>query len=214
MSEIVKIDTRDGKVYASSPYHPAFVSRARKLGGKWKAAFKAWEFDARDEDRVRAACMEVYGTDGTGVATVTLRVECVKEWSGYQSGLFLAGREVVHATGKLSGAKLGSGVVLLSGRIASGGSHKNWYTIAMEGAVLEIRDLPLPAAEKALAADYEGLRLSLVPPTDAEKVVRLREERNRIEHRLQEINLELETLAEPECRVSDEMVGEMVGATR
>jgi DNA repair protein RadC len=57
----LSIFERDGKIAVSSPYHPQFPARARQLGGTWDAGRLIWLFDARDEERVKALCEEVYG---------------------------------------------------------------------------------------------------------------------------------------------------------
>jgi DNA repair protein RadC len=60
----VSIVEKNGRVAVSTPYHPNFPARARFLGGEWDAERRIWMFDARDGDRVRSLCREIYGTDG------------------------------------------------------------------------------------------------------------------------------------------------------
>src|SRR5215813_13408366 len=60
----VSIVDQDGRLAVSSPYHPNFPARARLLGGEWDVARRLWTFDAREDDRVRSLCREIYGTDG------------------------------------------------------------------------------------------------------------------------------------------------------
>ena len=57
----LSIFERDGKIAVRSPYHPQFPARARQLGGAWDAGRLIWLFDARDEERVRELCEEVFG---------------------------------------------------------------------------------------------------------------------------------------------------------
>jgi len=65
------IVAQDGRIAVSSPYHPNFPARARSLGGNWDAVRRVWVFDARDEDRVRSLCREIYGgPEGTERVTV------------------------------------------------------------------------------------------------------------------------------------------------
>jgi DNA repair protein RadC len=59
----VSIVEKDGRLAVRSPYHPNFPARARLLGGEWDATRRVWIFDAREDDRVRALCCEIYGTD-------------------------------------------------------------------------------------------------------------------------------------------------------
>ncbi len=59
----LSIVERDGRIAVSSPFHPDFPARARGLGGSWDAARRVWVFDAKDRDRVKSLCREIYGTD-------------------------------------------------------------------------------------------------------------------------------------------------------
>jgi DNA repair protein RadC len=72
----VSIVDQDGRLAVSSPYHPNFPARARLLGGEWDVARRVWIFDAREDDRVRSLCREIYGTDGAdGMAPLPSVVE-------------------------------------------------------------------------------------------------------------------------------------------
>jgi DNA repair protein RadC len=57
----LSIVEQDGRVTVASPYHPNFPARARGLGGTWDAARRVWVFDAREHDRVKSLCEEIYG---------------------------------------------------------------------------------------------------------------------------------------------------------
>jgi DNA repair protein RadC len=61
----VSIVEQGGRIVVGTPYHPNFPARARLLGGDWDALRHVWIFDAREDDRVRSLCREIYGTDGT-----------------------------------------------------------------------------------------------------------------------------------------------------
>jgi DNA repair protein RadC len=62
----LSIVEQDGQIAVVSPYHPNFPARARILGGEWDSVRRVWVFDAREHDRVKSLCREIYGTDGTG----------------------------------------------------------------------------------------------------------------------------------------------------
>ncbi len=66
----LSIVEQDGRIAVKSPYHPNFPARARGLGGTWDAARRVWLFDAREEDRVKSLCREIYGTDGKDYGTL------------------------------------------------------------------------------------------------------------------------------------------------
>ncbi|HEX4185032.1 MAG TPA: DNA repair protein RadC [Stellaceae bacterium] len=60
----VSIVGQGGRIVVGTPYHPNFPARARLLGGDWDALRHVWIFDAREDERVRSLCREIYGTDG------------------------------------------------------------------------------------------------------------------------------------------------------
>jgi len=67
----VSIVEQGGRIVVCTPYHPNFPARARVLGGDWDALRHVWIFDAREDDRVRALCREIYGTDSAdGLAPI------------------------------------------------------------------------------------------------------------------------------------------------
>ncbi len=150
MSISISIKTEGKSLIVSSPYNPDFVRWAKTRNGKFDKAQGTWTFDARDEAAVRERCIAVYGTDGSSdIELVDVRLIHVggSNYAALCKGIFLLGRQVVRAFGRDSGAKLGEGCVLISGRIGSGGSVKNWTTVVSKGAVFEVRDVPRSALE-------------------------------------------------------------------
>ncbi len=159
--EITKSGTR---LTTKTPYNPDFSPKAKKLGGKWDKAARVWTFDARDEERVRALCARLFGTDGSPVAaedllTVRARPDVCDVRRGSAAGeLWICGRKVAGVTGRDSGARLGEGVVMIAGGFSSGGSVKNYRCMWPGGTVFEVRDVPRALAEK-LHAEYLGITL-------------------------------------------------------
>jgi hypothetical protein len=138
----VTIKVAGGKVAVASPYHPDFPSAARRLGGRWDAAAKTWAFDARDEARVRALCVDVYGTDGSPATTASL-VTIRYEVSGAEGdAIFVAGRQVARRHSRDARAVLGEGVIVIKGGFPSSGGSARYPRLCGEGTVLEIRDVP------------------------------------------------------------------------
>jgi hypothetical protein len=141
-----------------SPYNPDLPARARELGGSWDSTAQAWYFDPRDEERVRALALAIYGSDGSGapVATMDLRVDLDAlprtDYPRYQP-LWLGGRCVVERRDRDRHVILGDGVVTISGGFTPrGGSRANPSWDADTGTVLEVRDVPVPLGEAAIAA--------------------------------------------------------------
>lgn len=139
----VKIEKTESKIFVYGPYNTLFVEGAKMLAGRWNAPM--WVFDIRDQADVVALCMECYGTDGTAVDQVDVMVT-VEDGSAsvlksHCSAFTLFGRTVAKATGRDSGAKLGEGIILKSGGFDSGGSAKNWKTLAEDDTRFLMRDV-------------------------------------------------------------------------
>jgi len=147
----VTINTEGVLITVSSPYHPDFPARARKLGGSWDDARKLWSFDPRDLERVRELCRDIFGTDGTEGEgeLVTLRVVFAETADTYDRTCYVAGRQVARSWGRDGGAVLGEGVVVLEGGFGSGGSRKNPTLTVRAGTVIEVRDVPAGAKREA-----------------------------------------------------------------
>ena len=120
-------------------------------------------FDARDIDRVRALCMDCFGTDGTTVQLVVLRIRVHddKVLKARNQSIFLAGRCI--ARSEQYSARLGEGVVLLCGDGATRvGSIRNWETQIVGGSVLEVRDVPITAARQVAETPPIGCDVDIV----------------------------------------------------
>ena len=153
----VKIQTSDGKVSVSSPYNGDFVNRARELGGKWQN--EKWNFDARDEERVRQMCLDVYGTDGSPMPSATIRVNLDKVGK-MDAELVLGPVTVLRKFNRDSKPVLGPGCVVVAGGLESyGGSSKYPRITYKAGTVIEIRDIPQPIADKLTADDPDAYTL-------------------------------------------------------
>jgi len=152
----ITIEAREGNCVAlSSPFHPTFPKPAKAAGGRWDG--KAWIFDARDVDRARAICRDIFGADDQSDPDDVLTIRApARTCDAHGHGKFddrpmsywLAGRKVAHATGRDSGAFLAPGVVVIQGSFTSGGSVKNPACRFEEGTVIEVRDVPRVAAER------------------------------------------------------------------
>lgn len=154
----VEFKEQNGKkvMVVNSPYHPIFVSRAQKLGGKFKGAGQ-WIFDARDEDRVREALIDAYGTDGqVRPKLVTLRMA---PKTIYARSVFLD-RAILSRISRDSRVKLGEGVVILQGGFYSSGGSAKYPQIgpALEGTVIEVRDVPENIANDFVAQERHAER--------------------------------------------------------
>lgn len=193
---IISITRNGSDISVASPFHPAFVHRAKELGGKWDAAAKVWAFDARDEDDVRALCREVYGTDGSSdTKLIDLRITFKSGARAGQRAVYVCGREIARAWGRDSGAKLGEGIKLVEGRITSGGSSKNWATVVDAGSVFIVRDVPeAKARAEAEACNTDEFSIEILTSAPAAvDVSALQAEREKLVARMAEIDAILST---------------------
>lgn len=102
----------------------------------------------------------------------------------------LGGRTIARAYGRDTGAKAGDGVIVDAGKIDSAGSAKNWKTVAREGTVIRVLDVPRATAEALCAADHQAYRVEIVGDAGPVAVDResLAAERNRLLARVVEID--------------------------
>lgn len=181
----------DNAMYLDCPYNHNFVQRAHRLAGQWDEGKGRWRFDARDLEKVKKACMEVFGTDGSIPEKLfTLQARAIVEISASRKSIFFAGHQIARAWGRDSGARLGDGVILLEGEVRSGGSRVNWDTIIDDGSVIEIKDLTPKQVDlaKRSAERYEKWEiLSVVEQPNIATANHIEEEERALRKRLKEI---------------------------
>lgn len=121
-------------------YNALLVEQCHRLGGKWDADEKAWIFSGLVANEVELLD-EKYNSE-----LLNIEITFNESVSAHCSGVTLAGFRVASASGRDSGAKLASGIALISGDIGSGGSYKNWKTVIKEGAVIRMQ-IPMDCIE-------------------------------------------------------------------
>lgn len=188
--EIVSIskDVTAGTIAVQAPYHAEFVAKAKNMGGKWQSP--RWVFDIRNENLVRQACIDCYGTDGETTAdTVTLKVSLAGGSYCLRSAITLCGRTIARAFGRDSGARLGDGIVLLEGEFISSGSMKNWATEVREGgAIVLIHDFPRVRISDAKKESESITVLEVIDESENTDIESLVKEKERLLARIAEIN--------------------------
>lgn len=172
---MIKISTVGQKIKVETPYHPDFHPAARLLGGRWVAP--AWLFDARDEQRVRDLCIDIWGTDGQPCELVTLRCKAhssVWDAAGNDCELYLAGRLVVKVRGKTDErGRLGVGVAVTSGGFCGSGSDRNPYATSKTGTVFELRDVPRVIADRVREENPELVEIIASPVSPAPETIKV-----------------------------------------
>ena len=123
-------------------YNPRFIKLAKNLHGEWNPKKKAWEFNSTLLEQVASIVEEVFGVSGLEpYPSCTLILTNYSERAAQEASLSFS-RPLAVAYSRDSGATLPPDVYLLTGRIRSGGSGKNWYTI-VENASFEIHHYPV-----------------------------------------------------------------------
>jgi hypothetical protein len=193
---MIEIITTTCSVVTSSPYHPAMLTAAKRLNAWWDGV--RWTFDIRDEDRVRETFRRVYGTDGTPVRVVDVRLDLKRWYSVDEDGddrvVYFGGREICHRPSRDSRVRLGTGVILVDGDFhASGGSVK-YPALGIEDLdelVVEVRDVPAGHPHLSEYGPEHGVTVLDVASGDDPGRQALRTERVALLVRLAEIDAEL-----------------------
>lgn len=193
----VRVATVNGKkeIAVSAPYNEDFIAGARRLHGKWVRDAGEWLFDPLVEKEVRELIGNAYHIGDSGGRTVTanIRLTALCEMHEERAGIAFQGFPICRATGRDSGAKLEAGVMLVSGKIGSGGSMRYWETVVYDGATFVIRGIPEDAAKS-----YKGdaWKVEIISEDTDEKRKSLTEEKARLLARVAEIDEMLKGLPE------------------
>ena len=147
----VTIKKEGENLTVDSPFNKEFVERARELGGKWRNS--VWNFNARYESNVRQSCIDIYGTDGSPMPTVTMRVQLDDVCDMYDE-LIVGPIQVLKKWNRDSAPKLGHGCAVISGKLESYGGSRNHPQITfLPGTVIEILNVPQIIANQLASAD-------------------------------------------------------------
>lgn len=109
------------------------VERCRNLGGRWDAESSSWVFSSFLEDEVEELDAK-YNSQ-----KVVVELTAKDRIFASQSPIYAAGISIARAFGRDSGATLSNGIALITGEITSGGSVKNWGTVAEEGTIIRLQ---------------------------------------------------------------------------
>jgi len=157
----VEIQREGDLIYVRSDYNPKFVEKARQLNGQFrKYKGKAWEFNIREEERVKQALMEIYGEDGeTEIKKLDVYVDLSKVDNNSDS-LYMLGRQLLHTWGMYKKVDLGEDVTIESGSVKSGGS-KDYPVVQWEDdTVLLVRGVPETAYKKEMETNPQAISLT------------------------------------------------------
>lgn len=139
----IDIKEKDGRASIYTPFNPVFLDAIRGVNdSKWNHDEKCWSVPMSEVDVVRKFMLDVFGrSDITLADVVTIRLTAIEKADACRGDLIFANKVLSHATGRDSGAKTGYDVSLIHGNVKSGGSVKNWLSIAEEGSVFILRNV-------------------------------------------------------------------------
>lgn len=187
---MISIIIENGKAKVYTPYNAEFVTEIKKIGGaRWRSNY--WEIPENAVDVIRKKMLDIYGyNDISENETVTLKVTANEDIYADKSAVVFLNKTLANAFGRDSGAKVGTDVILISGRISSGGSRANWESEVHEGAVFELNNVSKTLYEKFLQNPDSTYTVELIE----NKVDRtaLAEEKERLLARIAEIDKLLE----------------------
>ena len=132
----------DNKIRVKCPYDSKLPKRFRNLNGDFKIGIWEFDYDLDVYEGIRQVLIEIFGWDGVG-ETHTVKIRATKAHSIYGLPVTLAGFELSVARGRDSGAKCGEDVIVLHGKVSSGGSVKNWTSNVSSDAVFKIKNFPI-----------------------------------------------------------------------
>lgn len=180
-----EIEKRGDKAAVFTPYNKEFVAKMRQMGGKWDG--EAWIVPADVIESVREAMQESFRRDDRPCDTVDIELTA-DGVAKYCDTLF--GLPTFQATGRDSGAWIPKGmedvVSVLSGKVSSGGSLKNWFVGMWDGTRILMRGVPKKAVEERFDC-LTNLEIKVVREHNADPRAALLEEKAALEARLAEI---------------------------
>lgn len=170
---IAEIRINGDRVILDAAWHADLPPRAKAIDGKWNPGEKVWSFDMRDIDRVKELASDLWGwSEDEDEDLVDIKWEV--SWSDMREAeVHEFGRMIMKRPGRDSPVRLGSGVILLEGKLpASGGSRANPAIGADDDIFVEVRDVP-----RALAERVDGVEILSAGPSaeDLRKKIAARE---------------------------------------
>ena len=113
-------------------YNGILAVSAKQIGGKLDAEEKVWVFSKLVENEVEILD-NLFNDD-----IVNIEIKSIGRRFGEQEAVYIFGYKICYAWGRDSGAKLADNICMISGKISSGGSSKNWGTIIEDGSVFRL----------------------------------------------------------------------------
>ncbi|ENM3764267.1 hypothetical protein O1E19_003340, partial [Vibrio cholerae] len=129
----VEEQTKLGICSLKSEYNTLLIEKCRKLGGTWDKSQGAWIFSSIVEKEVEELD-QTFNSD-----LITIEIEAIEEIQEQGKPIEFLGYPVCKAFSRDSGARIETGIALISGYCTSGGSKNRWTTVLSEGATLRLK---------------------------------------------------------------------------
>lgn len=136
----ISITVKDEIANIYVPYNKEFISEIKNIGSaKWNPNEKCWTVPEEYIDNVREMMVHIYGySDISKNETVKVTVKFLEGVAETKDSVKIFGKDVSKATSRDSGARVGENVVLVSGKIESGGSRVYWESQVEEGTIFSL----------------------------------------------------------------------------
>lgn len=152
----INITINNGKANLYTPYNANFVAQIKHIGGaKWDSANRCWTIPADMVDEAREIMVSVYGycDEQDSAETVTVEINTTDSlWSAERESITMFGKTVAQAWGRDTGAKVGADVAIISGKVGSNGSAKNWVSTVEAGSKIILKNVSKAIYEKEIEA--------------------------------------------------------------
>lgn len=136
----ISITVKDEIANIYVPYNKEFISEIKNIGSaKWNSDEKCWTVPEEYIDNVREMMVHIYGySDISKNETVKVTVKFLEGVAETKDSVKIFGKDVSKAISRDSGARVGENVVLVSGKIESGGSRVYWESQVEEGTIFSL----------------------------------------------------------------------------
>jgi len=184
---MIKYEKTEMGLVVETPYNASFVSELKSCiaGCRWDRDTHKWIVPESGEETLKNLLVKYFGWR-PGTTGVTIVIRAKKELSAKTSSVYFHGIPIARATGRDFEARVCDNVALLEGKISSGGSVKNWYTVIHAGTKFRVEQVP-----DGFVSDDDW---EIVETITTDKMAALLEKKTRLENRIAEINAQLAEL--------------------
>lgn len=192
----ISITVKDEIANIYVPYNKEFISEIKNIGSaKWNSDEKCWTVPEEYIDNVREMMVHIYGySDISKNETVKVTVKFLEGVAETKDSVKIFGKDVSKATSRDSGARVGENVVLVSGKIESGGSRVYWESQVEEGTIFSLSRVNKNVFDKG--KNNPPYKIEILDVKDeVERKSELIAEKEKLLSRISEINKILENMS-------------------